>query len=69
MPSTWLTITLTEGKYHQIRKMVSSVYHHCKRLIRLSIEDLELGDLPPGGVKEIEEEEFFRKLKIDNWRD
>ena len=49
--------------------MVSSVYHHCKCLIRLSIEDLELGDLQPGCVKEIEEEEFFRKLKIDNWRD
>lgn len=69
LPCTWLTITLTEGKYHQIRKMVSSVYHHCKRLIRLSIEDLELRDLQPGCVKEIEEEEFFRKLKIDNWRD
>lgn len=69
LPQTWLLITLTEGKYHQIRKMVSSVYHHCKRLIRVSIEDMELGDLQPGGVKEIEEEEFFRKLKIEDWRD
>lgn len=69
LPSSWLMITLTEGKYHQIRKMVSSVYHHCKRLIRVSIEDLELGDLQPGCVKEIEEEEFFRKLKIENWRE
>ena len=69
LPSSWLMITLTEGKYHQIRKMVSSVYHHCKRLIRVSIEDLELGDLQPGCVLEIEEEEFFRKLKIDNWKE
>jgi 23S rRNA pseudouridine2457 synthase len=69
LPHSWLTITLTEGKYHQIRKMVSSVYHHCKRLIRISIEDMELGDLPPGGVKEFKEEEFFRLLKIENWRD
>lgn len=69
LPNSWLTITLTEGKFHQIRKMVASVYHPCKRLIRISIEDLELGDLPPGGVKEIEEEEFFRLLKIENWRD
>lgn len=65
LPQTWLLITLTEGKYHQIRKMVSSVYHHCKRLIRVSIEDLELGDLQPGCVREVEEEEFFKKLKID----
>lgn len=68
LPHTWLTITLTEGKYHQIRKMVSVVYHHCKRLIRISIEDMELGNMQPGEVREIEEEEFFTKLKIDNWK-
>jgi 23S rRNA pseudouridine2457 synthase len=69
LPHTWLLISLTEGKYHQIRKMVSTVYHHCKRLIRVSIEDLELGNLQPGEVKELQEEEFFKKLKIENWRD
>lgn len=68
LPQSWLLITLTEGKFHQIRKMVSSVYHHCKRLIRISIEDLELGDLQPGCVREIEEEDFFRMLKIENWK-
>lgn len=68
LPQSWLLITLTEGKFHQIRKMVSSVYHHCKRLIRVSIEDLELGDLQPGCVREIEEADFFRMLKIENWK-
>ncbi len=68
LPHTWLRMTLTEGKFHQIRKMVSSVYHDCKRLIRISIEDLELGDLQPGGVREIEETEFFKALKINNWQ-
>lgn len=67
VPNTWLKITLTEGKYHQVRKMVRTAGHRCKRLIRTSIEDLELGDLVAGGVKEIEENEFFRLLKIDNW--
>lgn len=67
LPHTWLLITLTEGKFHQIRKMVAAVRHRCKRLIRVSIEDLVLGDLPPGGVKEIEETEFFRLLKIENY--
>jgi 23S rRNA pseudouridine2457 synthase len=66
-PHTWLLITLTEGKYHQVRKMVKSVHHPCQRLIRVSIEDLELGDLPPGAVQEIPEAEFFEKLKIANW--
>ena len=67
-PNTWLRIALTEGKFHQVRKMVFNVKHRCKRLVRESIEDLKLGDLPPGGVKEIEEEAFFRLLKIDNWQ-
>jgi len=69
VPHSWLSITLTEGKFHQVRKMVDAVHHRCKRLIRTSIEDLELGDLPPGDIREIEEEDFFAKLKITNWRE
>jgi 23S rRNA pseudouridine2457 synthase len=68
VPNTWLRITLTEGKYHQIRKMVRTAGHRCKRLIRISIEDLMLGDLAAGGVREIEENDFFEKLKISNWK-
>ncbi len=62
--TSWLKITLKEGKYHQIRKMVAAVGHKCKRLIRISIDDLKLGDLPSGGVKEIEERVFFEKLHL-----
>jgi 23S rRNA pseudouridine2457 synthase len=62
---TWLLISLTEGKYHQVRKMVSAVHHKCKRLIRVAIEDLQLGDLAPGKVREIGEDDFFRLLKIE----
>lgn len=64
IPHTWLKISITEGKYHQIRKMVSAVHHRCQRLIRLSIEDLEYGDMQPGEVKEIDEADFFRLLRI-----
>ena len=63
-PFTWLLMTITEGKYHQVRKMIAATGHKCKRLIRISIEDLELDGLRAGEVKEIEEEFFFRKLKI-----
>ncbi len=66
-PHCWLSMTLTEGKFHQVRKMVAAVNHPCKRLIRVSIENLELGDLAPGAVKEIEEHTFFELLKIRNW--
>lgn len=44
---TWLKITITEGKYRQIRKMVWAVKHRCVRLIRTSIVNLQLGDLQP----------------------
>ena len=61
---TWLEITLTEGKYHQVRKMVSTVGHKCVRLIRVSIEDLCLENLAAGGIREIEETAFFTALKL-----
>ncbi|MPR33226.1 pseudouridine synthase [Cytophagaceae bacterium SJW1-29] len=64
LPHSWLRITLTEGKFRQIRKMTRAVGHPCQRLIRISIENLKLGGLPPGQVQEIEEEDFFEKLRI-----
>ena len=64
-PHTWLIITLTEGKFHQVRKMMGAIHHRCKRLIRISIEDLSLGTLPPGGVQEIEEKKIFTLLNIN----
>jgi 23S rRNA pseudouridine2457 synthase len=64
-PFTWLLITITEGKYHQVRKMIAAIRHKCKRLIRVSIEDLELDGLKAGEVRELEEDDIFKKLKID----
>ena len=67
IPYTWLRITLTEGKFHQVRKMMAAIHHRCKRLIRVSIEDLVLGDLQPGCVKEIPEKDFLALLRIENY--
>lgn len=64
IPHTWLTVTLTEGKFHQVRKMVGVLHHPVRRLIRVSIEELEIEDMLPGEVKELNEEEIFKKLKI-----
>ncbi len=65
--NSWLQVSLYEGKYHQVRSMMRAVNHPCRRLIRISIEDMTLSDLAPGCVREIEEEDFFRLLKIDDW--
>lgn len=64
LPQTWLEITLREGKYHQVRKMCSAIGHDCKRLIRVSIDNLELGDLKSGEVRELSQEELFSKLNL-----
>lgn len=65
---SWLRLSLYEGKYRQVRKMTHAIGHNCRRLIRESIEGLQLGDLEPGCIREMEEEEFFRLLKIENWQ-
>lgn len=66
LPSTWLSITLTEGKYHQVRKMVAAVGHQCVRLIRTIIENVTLGNLQAGEVREVDEVYFFTQLNIGN---
>jgi 23S rRNA pseudouridine2457 synthase len=62
--TSWLLISLTEGKFHQVRKMVAAVHHKCIRLIRVSIENIYLGDLPAGQVRELEEADFFKLLDL-----
>lgn len=64
IPYSWLKISLREGKYHQVRKMVAAVKHKCIRLIRISIDNLELGELKPGEVKELDRDEFYEKLNL-----
>ncbi len=64
LPQTWLEFVLIEGKNRQIRKMCRIVGHKCKRLIRTKIEDLDLGTLQPGDVREIEQKELFKLLKL-----
>jgi 23S rRNA pseudouridine2457 synthase len=65
--TTWINITLTEGKFHQVRKMVAAVNHKCIRLIRVAIEDIQLGNMQPGEVLEISEEQFFKNLHLNEF--
>jgi 23S rRNA pseudouridine2457 synthase len=64
VPYSWLLISLQEGRFHQVRKMVAAVRHKCIRLIRISIEDIELGKIMPGEVQELSHESFYTKLKL-----
>ena len=49
----WLEITVVEGKNRQVRKMTAAIGHPTLRLVRRSIANLELGDLPLGQWKAI----------------
>jgi 23S rRNA pseudouridine2457 synthase len=62
--TSWLKITLTEGKFHQVRKMVAAVNHKCIRLIRTEIENISIGNMQPGEVIEMGEPTFFSLLKL-----
>ncbi len=68
-PHTWLLITLAEGKYRQVRKMVLTARHRCLRLIRLSISDVTLHNLKPGEVLEMNEENFYGLLGIQHMQE
>jgi 23S rRNA pseudouridine2457 synthase len=50
IPTSWLAITLTEGKNRQVRKMTASVNLPTLRLIRHSIGKVTLGEMQPGDV-------------------
>ncbi len=41
-------VTLTEGKYHQVRRMFAAVGHHVVQLERVAVGALSLGELPSG---------------------
>ena len=49
-PSSWVSITLKEGKYRQIRKMTAAVGFPTLRLIRIRIGSVELNGMQPGDV-------------------
>jgi 23S rRNA pseudouridine2457 synthase len=51
-PTSWVCITLTEGKLRQVRKMTAAVGFPTLRLIRVRIGSLLLNDLPAGTVIE-----------------
>ncbi len=51
-------ITVCEGKYHQVRRMMASRGMHVTYLERIQEAGLTLGDLPRGMVRELTEEEI-----------
>lgn len=52
-PTSWLSITINEGKFRQVRKMTSAVGFPTLRLVRVRVGNIYLNDLNPGEVLEV----------------
>lgn len=48
VPDTWLSLTITEGRNRQVRRMTAAVGHPTLRLVRWRIGDWTLDGLAPG---------------------
>jgi len=53
-----LRIILGEGKKRQIRMMMRACHYKIKDLFRKRINDLDIGDLKPGGYKKLNDEQL-----------
>ena len=55
-PTSWISITILEGKFRQIRKMTAAVGFPTVRLVRVRIGTILLADMQPGTVLELNDE-------------
>lgn len=53
-PTSWISITITEGKFRQVRKMTASVGFPTLRLVRIRVGNIHLQNLKAGEVLEVE---------------
>ncbi len=53
-PTSWASITVSEGKFRQVRKMTSIVGFPTLRLVRVRVGDFTIEGMDAGSVEEIE---------------
>jgi 23S rRNA pseudouridine2457 synthase len=64
IPTSWLSITLTEGKNRQVRKMTAAVGFPTLRLIRYRIANCTITGMQPGDMREFDRKQLYALLNI-----
>lgn len=62
IPTSWISLTITEGKNRQVRHMTAAVGFPTLRLVRARIEGIEISQMQPGDVRQMEKGELFNAL-------
>ncbi|CAN5909085.1 rRNA large subunit pseudouridine synthase E [soil metagenome] len=57
IPTSWVQISITQGRNRQVRKMTAAVGYPTLRLIRVRLGQLGLGTLQPGEYRHLSSEE------------
>lgn len=61
--SQWLRVSISEGRNRIIRRAMEALGHPVARLIRVSVGNLELGNLKPGEYRQLQKREVERLLR------
>lgn len=64
IPTSWLSISLHEGKNRQVRKMTAAVGFPTLRLVRWAIESLNADGMMPGDSCQLNRAEVLRGLRL-----
>ncbi|GAB3032971.1 pseudouridine synthase [Spirosoma pulveris] len=64
IPTSWLSISLHEGKNRQVRKMTAAVGFPTLRLVRWAIESLTAEGMMPGDVRLLSRADVIRGLRL-----